>query len=104
MRRGKTRTLEGMGPISPSRCALCTTVAKICFWGPRAEKKWKRPVLFVASLLAVALGAVVFAPNSPNHVGLYALFGFVLAIGILGVVVSIWGCGACVARVFGDAF
>jgi len=92
------------GPKRTSHCALCRIVAKVCFWGPRPERTWKRPILFVASLLITALGAVVFAPNLPNHLGLYALFGFVFLMGIFGIVVSIWGCNACVARVFGDAF
>jgi ribose/xylose/arabinose/galactoside ABC-type transport system permease subunit len=35
---------------------------------------------------------------------MYLLFGFVLFIGVFGIVVSAIGCNACVARAFGDAF
>jgi len=61
-------------------------------------------VLLVASLLITALGAIVFVPSVPNHLELYVLFGFLFIVGIFGTAVSIWGCNACVARAFGDAF
>ena len=50
------------------------------------------------------LGAVVFTPNVPDSMALYAIFGFVLFVSALGIVVSLFGCDACVARVLGDAF
>ncbi len=84
-------------------CSLCPVVNKICFWGPRAEKKWKRPGLFVVSILITALGALVFVPNVSDSVATHVLFSFVLSIGVFGIVVSSFGCNACVARTFGEA-
>jgi hypothetical protein len=34
----------------------------------------------------------------------HLLFGFVLFIALAGIVVSLFGCNACVARFFGKAF
>jgi len=93
-----------MSSPTPHQCRLCRVVPVICFWGPRPEKRWKRPGLFAASVLITLLGAVVFAPNLPAAIVLYALFGFILAVGIFGIVVSVFGCNACVARTFGDSF
>jgi hypothetical protein len=65
-------------------------------------------VLFVIAIPILLLGAVVFflPPNyTPMELlALYALFGFVLLIGLFGIIVSLLGCNACVARTFGDAF
>jgi len=36
--------------------------------------------------------------------GLYALFGFILFIAVLGIVVSLFGCNACIARLMADGF
>lgn len=84
-------------------CNLCPIVNKVCFWGPRAEKEWKRPGLFVASVLVTALGSLVFVPNVLDSVAAYVLYSFILIMGIFGIVVSFFGCNACVARAFGEA-
>lgn len=84
-------------------CSLCPVVNKVCFWGPRAEEAWKRPSLFVASIFITALGALVFVPNVLDSVATYVLYSFILVMGVFGIVVSIFGCNACVARAFGEA-
>ena len=88
---------------------MCRPVRVLCFWGPRAEKKWKRPVLFLCSVPILALGLVpLFLPLAQGTVlqllGLYVLFGFILFIAVLGILVSLFGCNACVARLMADGF
>src|SRR5262245_44458622 len=97
-----------MGNSSETSCRLCRPIGIICFWGPRPARKWKRPVLFVISIPILLLGAVVFflpPQYTPLELlPLYVLSGFVQFIGLLGLIVSLLGCNACVARTFGDAF
>jgi peptidoglycan/LPS O-acetylase OafA/YrhL len=85
-------------------CACCKSVNTICFWGPRRPARWKRPVLFVLSLVAVVgLSALIWTfkarPDALFFNGLAAIF--VLA-GLLSVVVAVRGCDACVARLLGE--
>ena len=70
------------------------------------EKNWKRPTLFVISALALIGGAYIFSVNqhpSSQELWVLVLTGFLAALFILGVIVSIFGCNGCVARMFGRA-
>ena len=85
-------------------CAYCKTVNVVCFWGPRPVAAWKRPVLlFCSALLAFGFGTLIWLLREhPN-----ALFFSVLAVpltlaGTLGLLISVHGCNACVARLFGE--
>lgn len=86
-------------------CAYCRTVNTVCFWGPMKEKPWKRPALFVLSVLGSAgFGALLWLSwVNPEGIPLMALAGFLVAASILGILVSLHGCNACVARLFGSA-
>lgn len=84
------------------RCKLCPLVAKLSFWGPRPERKWKRPGLFIASVLIAALSAFVFVTRVSDFAPTYALFAVLFVVGVFGITVSVFGCNACVARAFGD--
>jgi hypothetical protein len=68
------------------------------------ERAWKRPWLFVFSLLlGGGFGALLWAfwtkEDSLAFTGLAALL---LAVSLLGLLVSVKGCNACVARLFGS--
>ena len=85
-------------------CPYCKTVNTICFWGPMPERTWKRPWLFVFSLvLSGGFGTLIWLfwakEDSLAFAGLSALL---VVAGILGLMVSIKGCNACVARLFGQ--
>ena len=86
-------------------CNCCKSVNAICFWGPRREAAWKRPVLLVCSLvLAFGVGALgLYATSRPDGLTFVVLAFFVVLLGIAGLLVSIAGCDACVARVLGEA-
>jgi hypothetical protein len=86
-----------------SQCPLCPVVARIAFWGPRPERSWKRPALFVFSLaILLVLGWLVVVVPGPH--GAITWLGLVVLalISVLGLSTSIRGCDACVARLFGD--
>ena len=85
-----------------ARCKLCPLVARFDRGERRPERKWKRPGLFIASALIAALAAYVLAAKSGSFLPMYALWGALLLVGGFGIAISIFGCNACVARVFGD--
>lgn len=86
-------------------CMYCKAVRRIAFWGPREQATWKRPMLFVCGLaLSGGFGAVTWLTfGEPKYFGFALLAAPLILLGILGVMVSINGCGACVARLFGEA-
>lgn len=85
-------------------CAYCKTVNRLCFWGPRAEAGWKRPVLLLCSLiLALGFGALIWLfRDRVDALHFLVLAGIIALAGIIGIFVSLRGCNACVARLFGE--
>ena len=85
-------------------CPYCPTVNKLCFWGARPERPWKRPVLLVlALLLSGGSGALLWMlRDRPNYLLFAAVGGLFLMASILSVLVALHGCDACVARLFGE--
>ena len=87
-------------------CAYCNTIKHVCFWGARSPAKWKRPVLFVAAgVFAIGIPVVVVLTWKGASAWAYTFLslgavGF--AASILGVLVAVRGCQACVARILGD--
>lgn len=97
--------MSNRGTGSNVPCACCKTVNTLCFWGPMPEKPWKRPALFVFSLLgAVGFGILLWhAWTATAGVLYFILTGLLVALSLLGILVSLRGCNACVARLFGSA-
>jgi hypothetical protein len=85
-------------------CAYCKTVNRLCFWGPRQEARWKRPILLLCSItLALGFGAICWLFRSrPDALMLLVLSASLALAGGLGALVSVHGCDACVARLFGE--
>jgi hypothetical protein len=85
-------------------CSYCSVVNKICFWGPRPEKAWKRPLLFITSLLLGAgFGSLLWILRGHEQYPLFAILAVLLFAGsLLGMAVAVRGCNACVARLFGE--
>lgn len=85
-------------------CAYCKTVNRLCFWGPRREASWKRPVLLLCSLaLALGFGVLSWMLRSRPDAVLFLLLAVPLTLaGVFGAAVSVRGCNACVARLFGE--
>jgi Na+/melibiose symporter-like transporter len=94
-----TRTDASFG----SRCAYCSIVNTVCFWGACPEAHWKRPLLFLCAIMLLAgITALFWFHESENATVLYVL-GIPLALlAILGLLVAARGCEACVARMFGS--
>lgn len=70
------------------------------------QEKWKRPFLFVVTLLAeIALFYWVFLSADPDtEVWLIKIIALIIAAFCgIGLVASIWGCDKCVAQVCGKA-
>ncbi len=87
-------------------CAYCKTVNTICYWGPMPEKPWKRPVLLVLSILGtVGFGAILWlAWSKPPNLVVILLVVALVVLFTLGTLVSLKGCTACVARLFGSGW
>ncbi len=85
-------------------CGYCTLVNKLCFWGSRPEKDWKRPSLFFASLLlGGGFGYLLWLLRSHENYAFFASLAVPLVAGsVLGIVVAVRGCNACVARLLGE--
>jgi hypothetical protein len=86
-------------------CHFCGVVNTICYWGPRPVKSWKRPVLLIG-FVPVLAGCFAYAWVMLQHQSIPgAVLGlFLLAAGACGIVISLFGCDDCVARLFGDPF
>ncbi len=88
-------------------CKFCKPVNMICFWGPRKEAGWKRPILLVCSLgFALGIGAILwlttFHATGPELV-LVVLPALPFSLlSVAGLVVALAGCDACVARLLGE--
>jgi hypothetical protein len=85
-------------------CTYCKTVNTICFWGAMPEKTWKRPALLILSVVgAVGFGALLWLSLiDATNVLFIALSMLLAAASLLGILVSLQGCDACVARLFGS--
>jgi apolipoprotein N-acyltransferase len=85
-------------------CACCKSVNTICFWGPRREASWKRPVLMACSVvLVLGFGALAwYATSRPEALSFVVLASLVAIMGVLGLVIALTSCNACVARVLGE--
>ena len=86
-------------------CRYCSVVNAVCFWGPMPEKRWKRPGLLVVSLLLGGGFSIALALTWSNgiHPLVAALVVALVSACLLGVLVALKGCDACVARLFGNA-
>lgn len=85
-------------------CAYCKTVNALCFWGPRREAAWKRPVLLAICIPVVfGLGWLVWHFGKRADALFFIAFAvFFIFVGALGILVGVRGCGACVARLLGE--
>lgn len=85
-------------------CQYCSTINRLCFWGPRPEAGWKRPVLLLCSVAIVAGCSWVLWQfgSRPDAFLLLILSACIAGVGGLGILVCIHGCNACVARLFGE--
>jgi len=86
-------------------CPTCKCVNTIYFWGDRPQKQWKRPVLFVLSIVMLVGGGYIFSINehpSSQEPFTLVLLALMVILFILGLVVSVFGCNHCVAKLFGD--
>jgi len=83
----------------------CKPVNRIAFWGPRQEAGWKRPILFLSSLLlAGGFAYLTWSLRGDPNYAYFPLLSVLLAVlGLLGLLVSLNGCNACVARLVGEA-
>lgn len=86
-------------------CTTCRIVDTVCFWGDKPQKQWKRPTLFIISIMALLCGIVLLNINigkssmGPFTILLSSFLGFIL---VTGIVVSVIGCDRCVAKLIGD--
>lgn len=94
----------GKASLHRSCCVYGRIVNKLCFWGPMPEATWKRPLLLLAALPILAgLPAVFWASRDHKEAAvIYLLGGFLFALALLGFMVGINGCRACVARMLGS--
>ena len=85
-------------------CSYCNIVNKVCFWGPRPEANWKRPLLILCALPFTfgILTLLWLFRDRPDSVYLWLLGIPLFLLAILGLFVGVSGCSACVSRLFGD--
>ena len=85
-------------------CSYCKTVNTLCFWGPRREAKWKRPVLLILGvIMAAGCGSLAWLSYTRGTTPAFTLLGSALAfVGLLGALVAAHGCAACVARLLAE--
>jgi hypothetical protein len=81
-------------------------VNKLSFLPSAVEKRWKRPLLAVLALPITGLGGalVLGSQSADGIIGLtmVVLLGLItIAFGLLGLLVSMFGCAACVAKMLG---
>ena len=78
----------------------------LSFLPSAVERRWKRPLLALLALPITGLGgALIFGSLSVDGVigvTMVLFLGLItIALGLLGLLVSMFGCGACVAKVLG---
>ena len=91
-------------PLLRSCCAYGGIVNTLCFWGPMPEATWKRPLLLLSTIPFLAgVPALFWAFRDHKDAAvLYVLGGTLFALALLGLMVGINGCRACVARMAGS--
>ncbi len=84
-------------------CLYCRVVQFVSIGEPPPIKHWKRPTLLVAgiALATCTVLAMRFAWERDGAVFFAAVTALFHGMAILGVVISLGGCDACVARVLG---
>lgn len=83
-------------------CSCCRIVQFVAFWEALSEAKWKRPVLFICSLILGGFASwVQFGQEASEAPILVSVLPAVL--GCLGMFVALKRCNACVARLLGSA-
>jgi hypothetical protein len=93
-------------------CSFCSVINAILekgpkYWGPQPPPKaWKRwTLLFCSVLFSVGIPILIFSLFSKQskqfNIALVVMFGFFFLLGLFGLVVSLKGCDACVARIHG---
>ncbi len=88
-----------------NNCPTCKTVDVICFWGEMPESKWKRPFIFIASVLMLTgLTYWQFFSSDPeaSETGAKVISIIVALMFLVALVTSIFGCNKCVAKVCGS--
>jgi hypothetical protein len=85
-------------------CAFCKTTDALCFWGPRAEAAWKRPVLGVLSAaLASGCAALIWVFRDRGVAWpTLAIAAALLIAGLYSLAVTIRGCDQCVAKLLAE--
>jgi hypothetical protein len=102
--RTEDREAEATEGEAPAMCAHCWWINKICFWGHRQQARWKRPALFVVSLLGAALTCMTvlsYMLGAQDYFGMFAM----LVLGMLsslGLIIAVRGCDECVTRLMGN--
>jgi hypothetical protein len=90
--------------LHPSCCPYGGIVNTLCFWGAMREATWKRPLLLVCSIgLQVVFVTLFWIHRHDKGIAVLSIgTGFFIAVGLLGIMVAINGCDACVARMAGS--
>jgi len=91
-------------PNQQTNCSYCKVVNTICFWGPRPQASWKRPVLVLCALpFFIGIPALFWVFLGRQEIGVLWLLGIPLfLLSVLGLLVALRGCNACVSRLFGE--
>jgi hypothetical protein len=84
-------------------CLYCGFVQYVSLGDPPPVKGWKRPLLAIAgvALTVCTVLALRFAWERPDATFFAAVSSLLMLIALLGVVISLGGCDACVARYLG---
>jgi hypothetical protein len=91
-------------PLEDPCCPYGGIVNILCFWGAMREATWKRTLLVVCAIALVGMFLPLFWIHRHDNgmVGTWILGGFLVTLGLLGIMVAINGCDACVARLCGN--
>jgi len=87
-----------------SNCPTCKTVDVICFWGEMPESNWKRPFVFITSvlmLIGVTYWQFFSGDLEATKTGAKVISIIVAAMFLFALITSIFGCNKCVAKVCG---
>lgn len=87
-------------------CRTHPIVNRLSFSPTAIERRWKRPLLALLSLPVAGLGgALIFGSQGVDGVTGVIMILFLglmtIALGLLGLLVSMFGCRACVAKTLG---
>lgn len=87
-------------------CRTHSLVNTLSFLPSAVERRWKRPLLALLALLITGLGgALIFGSQGADGVIGIIMILFLglttIALGLLGLLVSVFGCGSCVAKMLG---